>query len=595
VRKLIRRLSAFNTLPTVILSGLLTACPSAKISYRDPAQLSSGALFSCAPGASQSVPAPLQRLSQLQYQNTFRDLMATRFTNPSEVAQAVAAVQAQMSLFPPDYDSNFARVDTRLGQDHINSIVAVALALGNWLGQDSGRMSRFTKGCSSNADPSSCIDGFLRDFALHVFRRPLTKAELSNFKTAWQQAGGDGFRYVISRILASPYFIYQVQDQSTPDAADRRSLRLSAYELASRLSYQLWDSMPDEELFQAAASGQILNDAFYRKLVESYFAGGPKTDRIRPTFARFFREWFDLDQVPQMDPGMTAAFAKFTDGVDIHAQGVDLRSEMINEVLDLSDYYTWQEPGTLEDIFTTKANFAKGDTLAALYGTSKWIPGEKPNELGDPERAGVLTRAAMMASGNESTRPLHRGAFIRQRILCDELATPEDVGIDPSLVTPPVMDPTKSSRQRFAEKTAPALCQSCHAHINPLGFAMESIDSLGRVRSQERVYDENGELRGTPSIDTVVEPLIEAGDHSELDGPAALSLAIAGSTKAESCFARYYFRYVYRRIESPATDGCALVKMRNAIQGNNQKPGTLREVFMQAVLDPAFKLRAVPN
>jgi hypothetical protein len=259
---------------------------------------------------------------------------------------------------------------------------------------------------------------------------------------------------------------------------------------------------------------------------------------------------------------------------------------MIDEVLDLIDYYTWTDPVGLSEILTTDHVFARTDDLAELYGVPVWDGTSTPPALPAGERPGALTRAAFLATGTAMTRPIMRGVFVRTNILCDELPPPPDN----AAANPPELSNTLSTRQVVealtqAEGTA---CAACHAtRINPIGFAFERYDALGRVRFEQTLFDGNGSVTGSVPVDTTTTPQIVSRDETPSSGPADLMRLIVDSGKAHACLARHYFRFTFGRWESVKADGCVLETLRTSLT----ESGNVAQMLKDVAATEAFRQR----
>jgi hypothetical protein len=201
------------------------------------------------------------------------------------------------------------------------------------------------------------------------------------------------------------------------------------------------------------------------------------------------------------------------------------------------------------------------------------------------ERSGLLTRAAMLVEGNAVTNPIKRGAFILKHMLCEEIDPPSDLPAE-ALALPPA-DPTLSTRARFETKTSPTECRGCHSMINPLGFALEAYDALGRYRTEERVFADDGELLSTMAVDPSVE--VSIGDvATPAATPVEFAEAIAASSAAYQCLARQYFRFSLRRDEAEA-DACTVGAIRDQALDGGSLAATLRSV----ALIPSYRERVM--
>lgn len=194
------------------------------------------------------------------------------------------------------------------------------------------------------------------------------------------------------------------------------------------------------------------------------------------------------------------------------------------------------------------------------------------------ERAGLLTHAWFLADATASTRPIQRGVRIRRTLLCDELAPPPP-GV---AAVPPERRPDQTTRQAIETLTEQPgiVCASCHAlAINPLGFAFEGFDSLGRARSEQASLGSDGTRLGVLPVDTVTVPRVTAGDERVSTGPVDLVQLLLQSGKLEACLARNYFRFTFGRYEDPR-DGCALERLRARLV----ESGRIRDMLAEAGL-----------
>jgi hypothetical protein len=202
------------------------------------------------------------------------------------------------------------------------------------------------------------------------------------------------------------------------------------------------------------------------------------------------------------------------------------------------------------------------------------------------QRSGLLTRAAFLVNGAAETNPVKRGLIIRRNVLCDVIPPPPQEVMN--MVRIPEEDPTQTTRQRYEHKTASTFCMGCHVNINPLGFAMENFDALGRFRLSEKIFDESGAFLAERPVDPVVQPLITPADRSTTSNPVQFNQLLADSGKAQKCFVQQYFNFTYRQPADAQSDGCALEDMRQNLLGPD---GSLKKALTSVPLSRAFKLR----
>jgi len=241
----------------------------------------------------------------------------------------------------------------------------------------------------------------------------------------------------------------------------------------------------------------------------------------------------------------------------------------------------------ISSLLTTDRSFARDSRLAKLYGASVWDGAAAPPALPAGQRTGLLTRALFLATGSANTRPIMKGVFIRKNILCDKIPPPP-AGAN---AKPPELGPNMTTRESVEAITEMpgTICVSCHGvAINPLGFATEDFDALGRFRTEQTLYDATGKVTGTKAVNTASRPQVNYDDPATISSPTELMTLIAASGKVEACLSRNFFRFTYARWENPATDGCALEDARKALVSG----GKITDLVTAALLSPQFRRRA---
>ena len=285
-------------------------------------------------------------------------------------------------------------------------------------------------------------------------------------RSAWTPRRSPTF---VAVMLVSPQFLYFVEHGDAPVAGTSDRYWLSGHEIATRLSYHFWQSLPDDELIAAAESGALLTDEGYAAQIDRLLAD-PRTE---VTFGEFYREWLWLDDLAPMDALVGTALFDAVRG-DFEP-GPDTTANMVAEVVDMATWTTFIQGGGFEELFLSDRSFAKTDDVAALYGVTPWQGGEPP-VLDDPARVGLLTRAALVASGGNNTRPIMKGVFLRKGLLCEPVPPPPNN----AAANPPELSGEMTTREVVEELTqqADTACAGCHSTlINPLGFATENFDS----------------------------------------------------------------------------------------------------------------------
>ncbi len=353
--------------------------------------------------------------------------------------------------------------------------------------------------CQADAPPREKAREILTRFASRAYRRPATSEEIQRLLTLFDasQKQGEKFEagivYAMQAVLISPKFLFRVELDDRPDSATAHPI--TEWQLASRLSYFLWSSMPDEELFDLARKGELTKnlDAQVKRMLAS-----PKAQALVDNFAM---QWLQLRTLKNASPD-AKLFPKFNDTL----KGLMLRetelflTEIVREdrsILDLIDgRYTYLN-GQLAQ------HYGIGDTLGHAWGDKalrrdKKIPWEEfvRVEMPDANRAGVLTHASVLTITSNPTRtsPVKRGRWIMEQFL----------GTSPPPPPPnvPELDAQKQTtgtlRQRMEQHRANPACAGCHTLMDPLGFAFENFDAVGawRTKDGDGTIDASGVLPG---------------------------------------------------------------------------------------------------
>jgi Protein of unknown function (DUF1592)/Protein of unknown function (DUF1588)/Protein of unknown function (DUF1595)/Protein of unknown function (DUF1585) len=537
----------------------------------------------------------MRKLSTAQYQNTLRDMIKFALNgNDAQTMSVWSATTTAIDKFPNDdrqVDAGLPssrQMNQALQQGHVEESYNIALAVAAQL-TNAQRLGTVAGACATDTNTGNdnqCITDFINKFGERALRRPLAADEVTFYRSFYGTASAmDPLAWadLIAGFLTAPQFLYFVEHGKDAVANKASTYGLSSFELASRLSYHFLQTMPDEALWQVAKSGDtLLGDAEYKRQVDR-LAGLAEARRSTKEFYTDFLRTQDVDAVDKnKDNAKFKLFAKTT------VPSAMLRQAMIDDVVDMSQYYTWDKTnGKLGELLTSEASFAKSQELATIYGTTVWNgTGEPPLFPAVQERKGLFTRAAFHATGLVTTRPIIKGAHLRQSWLCDDVPPP-----DAGAANTPQDTNNRTTRQavELITEQSGTTCKGCHqTYTNPLGFATESFDALGRYRAEELLFN-GDQLAGSTPVNTRSLAQVHLDDPREVSGPGELMDRIAESGKVEACMARHYFRFTFARKENEDVDGCALEDMRKSISGN----GTIGDFVRKAVLLPEFKQRQI--
>ncbi len=527
---------------------------------------------------------PLFKLSTAQYKNTIGDLL-----HLYSLDSLSDSLQADLDRIPADSQGDsFRRLDERIAIEHVQGFFDVGVDLADALLASPTHLESVAGTCASaTALSPECWEDFKEGFLTRALRHPLSEAESELFDALFtdDKTGPQVIHDAIVVGLSSPRFVYQVEVDGSP-LTDESVLQLDAYELASRLSYTFWQTLPDDELFSAAADGSLLDEQTYADQLARIW----EDPRTADTVKQFWNEWLRLEKFTGFEttrPG----FAALTEGESFGQEGHDYYGDMMQEVFDLTHHFVFKQPSTLHELLTTNISVTASNDLAALYQVAPY-EGDGDHPLLE-NRAGLLQRGALLVSNLEQTNPFHRGALIRRNILCGTLAQPNPNDLPAGSLDPPPIDEAQTTRERFQAKIeGNGLCENCHAAFTDIGFVLESFDAVGRFRTKERVFDEQtGELLAELDIDTSAEILLTARSGAPVANAQEMNALFAESGVVEACLAENYFQYFLRRaMDSSSLDQCVVDDMAKALADENEG---LAGAFKRLAELPTFFTRKV--
>ena len=485
------------------------------------------ALAGSTPGAEPAPEEPLRRLTHSQYNNTVRDLLGDR----SRIADQ----------FPPeDFVNGFKN---QLRAQSMSPLLAEAY---------SKAAEKLTHRAFWPADshklvpcrPSSprdrtCAAKFVAQFGRRAFRRPLYDRELQRYLLLLLEEAeqtGDflrGAQMVVETMLQSPKFLFHLKASSGSDEF--------AYVIANRLSYFLWDTMPDEELFAGAAAGDLDTAAGVERQARRMLSD----PHAREAMGEFFSQWLRFDQVLNAVRDRRL-FPEFTP---------ELAATMTEETRRLLAEIVWNDRDFME-IYTADYGFFDAQ-LASLYGLPAPEQAFQRVTLpaGSP-RAGFLGQATFLAGTSHpaETSPTSRGIFVREKLLCQHVPPPPP-GSNANLPIPSD-DKPKTTRERLTMHAVNPACAGCHQLIDPIGFGLESFDALGRYREKQRITffpsrAERNKKVSTVDLDLDVRGRIAGVKDSEFSSPRELGSILVENPDCQRCVAKQVFRYAFGRLDTP--------------------------------------------
>jgi hypothetical protein len=513
-------------------------------------------------GDAAELPAPsprVYRLTHAQWENTVQDLF--HLQSPTGLSSLFRG-DPTVAGFIFDNDATSLEVDEALWTGYRLAAGQVAALVT----EDPAVLAELMP----PAGPSEAerIDTFVRDFGLAAYRRPPTDAEVAVLTELFLAAPAlypevddsfvAGIRHVIEAVLQSPNFLYRIERSETLVG---EMIPLDDYEIASRLSYFLWNTMPDQALFDAAGLGALQSEAE----VATQAARMVQDPRAADMVVRFHHQLLDADKIETISPSPNF----FPDApADLPVLAAAEHERFVRDVV-------FGGGGGLIELLTSSETFVEDD-LASIYG----VPGVLGDEfvavsLDPTQRKGIFTQIGFLASNSTSVDPdpIHRGVFVAKRMLCLSIAAPPD-GIPP---LPPI-EPDQTNRERVEAHTSALQCATCHAtYINPHGFPFESYDALGTWRTTDN--NQPVDTATNVFLDNQLMPVGGALEFVEL---------MAASQGVHSCYASHWLEYTVGR-NATLDDALAIARLgTNSLQDEL----SIQDLLIAVTTSPFFLNRA---
>jgi hypothetical protein len=492
----------------------------ASLSDSEIAKLDSGT--STADAVAKSPAVTLRRLTHTQYNNTVRDLLGD---------QSAPARQFPPEDFVNGFKDQYDAQNVSPLLEEAYSAAAEKLAANAFRGGDTRGLIR------CNPSPA-CRDQFIRNFGIRAFRRPLDAAEVKRYAALFD-TGSDFLKsaqLVVEAMLQSPNFLFRLDDSTNP--------RWQPYATASRLSYALWDTMPDPELMDAAARGDLSTRAGVERTARRML----QDPRARQAFDEFVAQWLRFDRVltTSRDRRRYPKFSRET--------AIAMTEEARQFIADL----VWNDRNFM-DAFTADYGIVNAD-LASIYG----VPApakefERVQFSAESGRAGLVGQALFLAlsAKPEDTSLTGRGLFVREQFLCQHVPPPPatvNTNLPPSTEAHP-----QTNRERMSEHVNNAACATCHNLIDPIGFGLEKFDAVGAKRDKYKLlfqsgYHGEGKRQPPKSVELALDTKgwIAGIPDSQFSSPRELGAVLARTPQCQECAVKQYFRYVAGRMETPA-------------------------------------------
>jgi uncharacterized protein DUF1592/uncharacterized protein DUF1588/uncharacterized protein DUF1587/uncharacterized protein DUF1595/uncharacterized protein DUF1585 len=467
----------------------------------------------------------LRRLTHSQYNNTVRDLLDDQ--------------SAPASQFPPeDFVNGFKNQyqAQSLSPLLVEAYSAAAERLARNAFQGGDRRGLIP--CKPLVPSAACREKFIREFGVRAFRRPLEPDEQKRYEELFQREPDflKGAQITVEAMLQSPNFLFRLDQASDP--------KLKPYVTASRLSYALWDSMPDAALLELAASGKLATPDDAEKTARRML----EDPRARRSLDEFVSQWLRFDRL------LTAS----KDRRRYPNYNREAAAAMTEEARVFIADLVWNDRNFM-DAFTADYSFINAD-LAPIYGLA--APAREFDRVKLPvesERAGLLGQSLFLAltAKPDDTSLTARGLFIREQFLCQHVSEPPP-GVNTNLPEVTEAKP-QTNRERMREHVTNPSCSTCHNLIDPIGFGFEKFDAIGARRDKFKIMffgghgdDDDRKKPRTIELEMDTAGYVAGIPDSKFSSPRELGAVLARSSQCQECMVKQYFRYLSGKMETQA-------------------------------------------
>jgi hypothetical protein len=496
-----------------------------------------GTSSACGSSAPAAVPfRVMTRLNRVEYDNTVRDLVGD-------------TTHAVLDALNPDsgdggFDNNAAALSISPALASQYEALALTLATNAMAAGSPGRSFVLGTCNPQSSSESTCASQAASQFAARAWRRPLKSGEADSLVAIYTQARDaglsfdDGMKFLVEAVLLSPHFLFRPELDPTPDSTEQHAV--DPYELASRLSYFVWSSMPDAELIDAAAKGMLGSSAGVQAELDRMWAD-PKADAL---FARFPGLWLNTQNVTVSKVPAADIFPAFDSALQTAMQteaSLFMREFMTTDV-------------NFMDFLTAKFTYLNAK-LAQFYGVSGQFNDtfQRVTLDGNSQRGGILTQASFLTvtSLSERTSPVRRGQWVLARVLADPPPPPPDM-------VPPLDSTTvpagATMRERLELHVGKPACAGCHAVMDPIGFGLENYDAIGAWRDT----DNGSPVDASGTLDT----------GASFTGGIPLAALLRQDPRMPTAVVQYLLSYALGR-ETQAADACVVSGLAKAFNGDD--------------------------
>lgn len=492
------------------------------------------------------------RLTNTQYRNALTDLFGLGIT-----------VETAEPDTNPFLFTNIGAALATASQRGVEGWERNALSVTQSVFSDPARRTALV-GCTPDGT-DACARAFLQRFLKKAWRRPPAAQELDRYVNLARAttAAGDpwsGLRYATAGALQSPSFVYRVE----LGVENNGRRKYTAHEMASRMAFALWDTLPDDELMAAADNGSLSTEDGVRVQAERML----RSPRARAGVRAFFVQYLGLSALDHLSRD-AMQFPQFT---------ASIAEAMRKEVeLDVEDVIFTQD-ADFRTLFSQRQTFINPE-LAQLYGVQYPAGGAGFVRVALPEssqRGGLLTTAGVLAitSHQNSTSPTARGRYVSERLRCEHV--PDPPGNVQFNIDQPDAGPRLTLRQRLARHRENPACAACHAITDPLGLGFENFDALGVLRTMEEgsAVDASGVIDGQPFV-----------------GARALGERLSTDPRLARCVVRQVYRFAQGRLDTEG-EAATLALLTRRFEENGFR---FKRLLVELFASEGFRFAATPS
>ncbi len=506
--------------------------------------------------------APMRRLTRFEYNNVARDLLR----DTSYPANLLPSEELGNGF---GNDADQQAVVAALVEQYVT--VAETMAATATSATNLAALAPCATQVKDAASESACAHTIADTFTPKAWRRALVAGEVDGLVALFTstRATADfptSVAAMLEAILQSPEFLYR--PELGVGVAGRTDVKQpTSEEMASRLSFLFWGSMPDDALRAAATAGQLSNPAGIRAQAQRLLADPKARDVVH----FFFDKLLPIESTSQLERDTENLYKTFSGKI-----GALMRTEtqtfLENEI--------FSGPGTWPGVFTAKYTYVNAD-LAKYYGLANVTGDSFQKVMLDPattHRGGLLTQAGVLAGPihTNNANPVVRGSFVVQKLMCQVI--PKPTGAIAAKVTPPDPNSAATARQRFATHSTDPVCHACHVNMDPFGFALENFDPVGLWRDQEN--------------NTPIDASGDAPILGKFNGAIEMEAQLAASEQVQQCFATQWMNFGYGRTLKDA-EACGVESVRIKFKETNYN---IQELLLGLTQSEAFlTMPAVPE